>query len=39
MPDGTDQTAKPYDIYARASRVKSKKRNELPRAGRSRSAA
>src|SRR3984957_19268899 len=30
MPNGTDQTAKPYDIYARVSRVKSKdkKKNE-----------
>jgi len=28
MLNGTDQTAKPYDIYARVSRVKSKKKNE-----------
>jgi len=29
MLNGTDQTARPYDIYARVSRVKSKKKNEL----------
>ena len=28
MLNGTDQIAKPYDIYARVSRVKSKKKNE-----------
>src|SRR5450756_1864826 len=28
MLNGTDQAAKPYDIYARVSRVKSKKKNE-----------
>ena len=40
MLNGTDQTAKPYDIYARVSRVKSKKKNE-PSTGRqvARSAA